>query len=157
MALSRSIVHGGTVQWTGTGNPPFPCTEDVILAVLRHVGGAKRPPLDPIIARQLTPWGGVAYVEWLFGQLVPLLPVEERTILSRLLAQQDQAAIGFHFHHNRNWVRKRIRHHLVPRLVALITMVAPLPQYSIQAMVKQRAADLGQFAKGEEDAPILDR
>ena len=142
MALPRSTMHGGAVRWTGAGNPPFPCTNDSIAALLRHVGGAKRVDLDPAIVAQLTPWGGVTYVEWLLQQILVCLPSEERIILTGLLDELDQAAIGEQLHRDRNWVRRRIQKYLIPRLVALITKAVELPQYSATAMFSAQCASV---------------
>jgi hypothetical protein len=136
-------MHGGAVRWTGAGTPPFPCTNDSIAALLRHVGGAKRVDLDPAIAAQLTPWGGVTYVEWLLQQILVCLPSEERIILAGLLDELDQGTIGEQLHRDRNWVRRRIQKHLIPRLVALITKAVELPQYNCTLMFSAQGTPPG--------------
>jgi hypothetical protein len=148
MALPSSRSPGNPVRWTGTGHPPFPCTEDMLAAVLRHVGGSRRSRLDADIVVQLEPWGGIAYVEWLLRQIIGCLPDDEQVVLAGLLRNESHAHIGLQLHHHRNWVTDCVRDRLIPRLVALMTMAAQMPQYSTQTMLRQSAWAARQLVKG---------
>ena len=148
MALPRSLVPGTPVRWTDPGHPPVPWTEDMLAAVLRHVGGSRRARLDAGIVAQLAPWGGVAYVEWLLRQVVGCLPDDEQAVLAGLLRHESHAHIALQMHHHRNWVTDCVRDRLIPRLVALITMAAQLPHYSTQTMLRQSDLAARQRVKG---------
>lgn len=148
MALPRSTPPVRTVRWTGAGHASFPCTEEMMTAVLRHVGGTRRVRLDPIIEASLEPWGGVTYVAWLLRQIVGCLPADEQVILTGLLNNQSHTCIGLQLHHHRNWVINCIRDRLIPRLVTIIPMVAHMPHYSMQTMVNQSSLASRQLVKG---------
>jgi hypothetical protein len=148
MALPRPAVHEGAVRGIGAGIQPFPCTTDVITAVLRHVSGAKRHRLDPAVAAAITPWGGIVYLEWLFHQLAVYLPRDEQVILLGLLRYQSHTAIAVQLHRHRNWVTERIRDRLIPRLVIIVDLAAQVPHYSMQAMFHPDRAPMAQPQQG---------
>jgi hypothetical protein len=148
MALPRPTAQGGAARWAGAESPPFPCTTAVITAVLRHVSGAKRHRLDPAVAAAITPWGGIVYLEWLFGQLTAYLPRDEQVILVGLLRYQSHAAIAVQLHRHRNWVTECISDRLIPRLVIIIDLAVQVPHYSMLAMFQPDRAPVPQPQNG---------
>lgn len=148
MVMPQPPAPGSPVRWTAPGHSPFPWTEAMLAAVLRHVGGSRRSRLDAGIVAQLEPWGGIAYVEWLLRQIVGCLPDDEQVVLAGLLRNESHARIGLQLHHHRNWVTDCVRDRLIPRLVALMTMAAQMPQYSSQTMLRQSALAARQLVKG---------
>lgn len=135
MELQIREVGGGAHAALMTGAGAF-MTESVLLEVFRYISCANRP-LSEDLQTLLAPSGGVTYLEWLLGRLLPVtpLPTDEKAILEGLLKGQSHAAIGAQLRHDRNWVADRIRRRLVPRLVPLINAAVTQAQYSLQAML----------------------